>query len=292
MAIVLQRLLSLVCRYLNHKNNELMNDMRLYPLTMNDLDGIAALQPERWGDVVTFFRYHIQAPFCFPMKLSVDGIIVGAGSYVRYGTTVWLALVMVHPGYRNRGIGAMVTRGLLEAVARLGYETVLLDATDLGYPVYKKLGFEVVSEYIHMEGMPVGELVSLPALIPFEQRYAAKSLQLDQQATGEQRTGLLQDALSGSLLYRNKDQQPEGIYMPGFGRKAIIAATPEAGTALLAQRMLTESTFMFPDANLIALDQLNANGYTITQTSRRMILGKAIHWKPENIYNTTGGAFG
>ncbi len=46
------------------------------------------------------------------------------------------------PEARGRGIGAAVTRVPLLEARRQGYYLSILQASDLGYPVYRRLGFQ------------------------------------------------------------------------------------------------------------------------------------------------------
>jgi len=53
----------------------------------------------------------------------------------------YLFSIYVEPSARQRGIGSAVTEALVELVRRAGYPRVDLFATDVGRPLYERLGF-------------------------------------------------------------------------------------------------------------------------------------------------------
>lgn len=62
-------------------------------------------------------------------------LFVGAGVAGIYNVTCL-------PEARGRGIGTAVTRAALLEARRQGYDLSILQASDLGYPVYRRLGFQ------------------------------------------------------------------------------------------------------------------------------------------------------
>lgn len=121
-------------------------------LQQQDLEQVGYLTPEGWDDLEVHFAYNLQAAFCVPVKAVIDEQLAGLGNIIYNADTAWLAQIVVHPGFRNRGIGKAITGALLDLIDRQRYATVLLDATDLGFPVYHSYGFEVVSHHMHFMG--------------------------------------------------------------------------------------------------------------------------------------------
>jgi GNAT superfamily N-acetyltransferase len=71
-----------------------------------------------------------------------DGRPCGSGSTTVYGNrTAWIGMILVHPAFRNRGIGTAIMNKCIEHLQSKAVESIKLDATDLGRPVYLKLGF-------------------------------------------------------------------------------------------------------------------------------------------------------
>src|SRR5262249_50664110 len=126
--------------------------MQLSPLTLNDLGGVAALQPADWGDIVAPAREYILSPFCYPVKIVEHGTMIGMGTTIVHANSAWLAHIIVHPDHRSKGIGTIITQALIGSLKNTSCETILLIATELGAFVYSKLGFEKVNDYIFMTG--------------------------------------------------------------------------------------------------------------------------------------------
>jgi GNAT superfamily N-acetyltransferase len=59
-----------------------------------------------------------------------------------FGPYAHIFFVSTEPGWQRRGIGRAMTVAALQAAGAAGAKTALLNATDAGAPVYKRLGFE------------------------------------------------------------------------------------------------------------------------------------------------------
>ncbi|MGH3157714.1 MAG: GNAT family N-acetyltransferase, partial [Streptosporangiaceae bacterium] len=67
--------------------------------------------------------------------------VTGVSCAVSFGRTGWIGNVAVDPDARGRGLGTAVSAAALDALRAAGAATVLLTATDLGRPIYERLGF-------------------------------------------------------------------------------------------------------------------------------------------------------
>src|ERR1044072_2141876 len=74
-----------------------------------------------------------------------DGRLVGTTTTTIYGELAWIGMVLVEPQQRRQGIAAKLMNAAVEYLEGK-VETIKLDATALGQPVYEKFGFEVESE--------------------------------------------------------------------------------------------------------------------------------------------------
>lgn len=103
------------------------------------LDGAYGPNPER---VNRIRRY--RAIGADTWLLAVDGgEAVGMAGAVDYGAFAYVGMVGVLPAAQRRGIGERMMRVLMEVLERRRCPTLLLDASEVGEPLYRKLGFEV-----------------------------------------------------------------------------------------------------------------------------------------------------
>ena len=257
----------------------------------DDLERVGAMTPEGWSNLAPHFVYNIHSSFCAPFKAIVDDQLAGLGNIIYNEDTAWLAQIVVHPEFRNRGIGKAITAALLDHIDRSRYPTVMLDATDMGHAVYHHFGFETISHHVHFAGTLLDPLPLPGTVVPCTPSHYRQVLQLDLETTGENRSNTLLEHIDKALIYQKGDEVT-GAYFPDFGRGAIIASNAEAGTQLMRLRLQELDHAMLPEENKAAITFLEQHGFTLSRTSRRMRLGNARAWKPSFIYNTISGALG
>src|SRR5579859_4235700 len=88
------------------------------------------------------FRSVIEREFAiqpeFYWVAEVSGEMAGTIAAVHYGEIAYIGMMAVDPDFQGRGIG----RTLLETASQsVPCETLLLDATDAGEPMYRRYGF-------------------------------------------------------------------------------------------------------------------------------------------------------
>ena len=181
---------------------------------------------------------------------------------------------------------------MIENIDRTRYKSIYLDATEYGFPVYKKLGFEVEAEYIHLRrNQEISRFPLSECIVPFDKTYCEQLFNLDELVSGEKRSGVLNDFLANSSLYV-LDSQVQGFYIPDWGEGPVIAANPTAGTELLKLRMQQFDTAVLPAANQEAIRFLEKNQYKVYKTSKRMFLGQKIAWQGSLVFNWISGQLG
>src|SRR3954467_8790642 len=89
---------------------------------------------------------------CFAAE--VDGLVVGTATTITYGKSFgWIGMVLVDPDYRRGGVGTALLLRAIEFLKSRGVESIKLDATPMGRPVYLPLGFRDEYELARYEGI-------------------------------------------------------------------------------------------------------------------------------------------
>jgi GNAT superfamily N-acetyltransferase len=261
------------------------------PLTSEDVEHVSELQPEGWGNILTSIRFYCTASFCYPLKASINDKIVGIGTAIFHGSTAWLAHIIVHKDYRNAGIGSAITDSLIGLVRKTSCETILLIATPLGEPVYKKLGFAAETHYIFFDDGSLPQPSGKVNIVPFKDQFRDALMEFDHRATGEYRQELFIPYLAGSKMFL-EGEDLRGFYIPTLGEGLIICSDPLGGVELMKHRGQLNKMFCIPVDNKNGIHFLQRNGYRKLREASRMILGKKILWDASQIYNRIGGNLG
>ncbi len=79
---------------------------------------------------------------------STDGTPVGVAAGVLDGETGGIYYVATPPEFRGRGVGAATTAWVTNELFARGARTVTLQASEAGFGVYHRLGFETYDHYL------------------------------------------------------------------------------------------------------------------------------------------------
>ncbi len=257
-----------------------------------DLEAVPGLQPEGWPDIFPSIQYYCTSDFCFPLKATMNGTIAGIGTAIILGNTAWLAHIIVSTEFRNTGIGTALTKALVELVQHTPCKTILLIATALGEPVYKKLGFEVQTQYLFFdEGALPKPNPDLKEIKAFEKQNEKDLLQLDALVSGENRKKLLEQHYKNCLVVFEEGSL-KGFYMPTLGEGLVIADTSTAGFELMKLRTSVVKKICIPVDNAHGVDLLTNHGFKEVRKASRMVLGEKLEWNGSKIYSRIGGNLG
>jgi GNAT superfamily N-acetyltransferase len=266
--------------------------VNIRPLKYSDLALAARLQPEGWPDIMPYLAFYTQNTFCHPLKATDGDLIVGTGTAIIHADTAWLGHIIVHADSRNKGIGQLVTRALIDQAHAMGITTIYLIATDMGEPVYQKAGFETEAEYLFFKDIEPDPIWAIAKNIaPITDDIKKQVTELDRHVSGEDRLLNIEQYLDNGYVYI-QGGSVTGFYLPAWGEGHIIAGTSEAGQELMKLRFQAKNNASFPADNTVAAGFLQQHGYQPFKTAKRMRLGPARTWQAGNIYNRIGGNLG
>jgi len=77
-----------------------------------------------------------------------DGEPVSTGLGIRTGRTIGIYNIATLEAARRRGYGAAMTMRIVDDGAADGCDVAILQASDMGRPIYERLGFRTVVEYV------------------------------------------------------------------------------------------------------------------------------------------------
>ena len=117
-------------------------DIRL--LTGGDVDAALALSAScGWNQRAEEWHMMLQIAPSGTFTASTPDGIVGTAIGIDYGNFGWIAMMLVNPAWRGRGLGARLLEAAMGAVPP--ELPVRLDATPLGRPLYERYGFVLES---------------------------------------------------------------------------------------------------------------------------------------------------
>jgi GNAT superfamily N-acetyltransferase len=216
-----------------------------------------------------------------------DGVTIGAGAALSLGATGWIGGVCVVPEARRRGLGGALTAAGVAWLRDRGVGTVLLYATELGRPIYERLGFVAdgaadlwsgrAPEPVYLSGLRAGGETDLDA-----------ALALDRAATGEDRGVIARRLWSTRAFVFAGEAGLRGAAIGGrFGGGTVVAADDEAGRALLVTSLAAqvgEVRAAVPSTNAAAAETLSATGFRPELTTPRMRLGPPVAARPQRLF--------
>ena len=274
---------------------------RVRPMTPADVEPTAvAFEREAWGDRrlnLAFVTSHAET---HPFVAEVDGEVVGSGVASVNGRVGWIGTIWVRPDWRRRGLGLELTRTTIATAEAAGCRTLVLVATDIGRPMYERLGFEVQTWYRILEAPGLDGDDPDPRLRPYRDGDLAAIAALDAAATGEDRAHLLATFASpDTTRVLDLDDGTLGgfVVRAPWGGGATIAPRIVDAEAILRGRRLATGTDRRVRAGLLAdnaagLDRLSATGWTEAWRAPRMVRGDPVGWRPEAIWGQFNHALG
>src|SRR6185436_2799260 len=130
-----------------------MTDPIIRQLTFEDLDDAFRLSTVAgWNQRIDDWRMMLRLAPAGAFAALSDAraaSIIGTAIGIDYGGFAWIAMMLVDPAYRGRGVGRRLLEAAMDAVP--SHLPIRLDATPLGRPLYQQYGFQdeaALSRYV------------------------------------------------------------------------------------------------------------------------------------------------
>lgn len=123
-----------------HRPGHLADRVEAYAAAM----GIGSLDPARLVRVEEARRYPGNGLVRFDAR--IDGVVRGTAELLLTGSVGGVYLVATEEGFRGLGIASVLTAAAVEHALQAGAGAITLQASAQGVPVYRRLGFETVTE--------------------------------------------------------------------------------------------------------------------------------------------------
>jgi GNAT superfamily N-acetyltransferase len=118
-----------------------MNDYVIRLLTSADLEDAMRLSSTAgWNQRLEDWRMLLELAPAATFAAFSQERVVGTAIGIDYGRFSWIAMMLVDPAWRGRGIGRRLLETAMDAVP--ADRPIRLDATPMGRPLYQSCGFE------------------------------------------------------------------------------------------------------------------------------------------------------
>jgi GNAT superfamily N-acetyltransferase len=262
-----------------------LSGVKIRAMRPDDLEAaIAAVRDGGWGDRRPALQFYVQHAACHPLVAELDGTIVGTAVATRSGRVGWLGLVFVAPALRGRGLGATLTHRSLALPERLDCRSVLLAASELGQPIYDRLGFVVEGGYAVFHGPKAPAPPDDRRLRPLAASDLDQVVALDRAAADEDRSEIIRALADGWVLAQASSIDGFALRTP-WGSGPVVVADPRDGPLLLdmlrSQSLASRTTITVPTANTAVVDYLQTLGFEEERRLPRMRLGAPVDWQTQ-----------
>jgi ribosomal protein S18 acetylase RimI-like enzyme len=258
-----------------------------------------------WGERQDWFEFAVRAGHCDALVATAGDEVIGTGVGTRHGRVGWVGTIYVSTEHRRQGIGQALSAAVCERLEAAGCRSLVLVATELGRPVYERLGFAEAAWYrvLEQDGLdpasagPVGPLVR-----PFARDDLPAAAGLDRAATGEDRRATLEAAVGVpggfvAVAPGAPDEVRGFVLRPPWHGAATIAPDIDDALRLIRARRLAAGRgrrvrIGVVEPNDAGVARLADEGWTEIRRSLRMHRGELLAWRPDAIWGQFNFALG
>lgn len=226
--------------------------------------------------------------------------VVGA---INYGPFTYLGMMTVRKELQRKGIGQALLQHMLNWTESQGIPYLRLDASDAGYPLYLRFGFEVLDQALLFTREDYSPSSNFPLPVrPLQSQDIQELANFDTPIFGADRTGLFRELLAdfpnrGFAVY-DEARRMTGYLFAQTQRLGPWAACSAGDAQALLQAALTLTyqgapLAIAPQANTAASDLLERYSFRHVATNRHMQRGlSTIPGRRWAIYGQTSFAVG
>jgi GNAT superfamily N-acetyltransferase len=206
---------------------------------------------EGWNQTEKDWKLFIENPENICIAAECDNKVIGTTTAINYSNHVaWIGMVLVDQEYRGQGVSKVLLTNIFKKLEH--FESVKLDATPQGQPVYKKFDFK--DEYFivrmantSMKNLAQGDDNRLPE--PVQLKHIQEIIALDEYIFGANRTQLIKFLVKeypGKAWLLKQNNRITGFALGRDGNKyhhigPVIASTP-IDAKILITKALNELT--------------------------------------------------
>lgn len=266
-------------------------------LVASDIPAAVGLSEEAgWNQTSEDWRMLIDLAPQGCLAIESDGKLAATTTLLCYSRHLaWIGMVLTSKSHRGRGFARCLLTQVLRQADQMQIETVKLDATDQGRPLYEKMGFRF-EQAVERWSRPASNN-SLGTMLPVDAPAAKNWLMADRRSFGADRSELLE-----RLARRSQAYFIEGSYLltrPGRQTSYLgpsVCDAPEAARALMARALQAEASqgwsWDLLPTNVAAAAIARDLAFTPTRRLQRMVRGKELRAKEEMIYAIAGFELG
>ena len=113
-------------------------------LRIDDVPAAFQLSAEAgWNQTEEDWRTLLKLAPATCLAIEIDGELAATTTLLCYRQRLaWLGMVLTKKKFQRRGLAKTLLRQTLERADQMGIETIRLDATDQGQPLYEQVGFQ------------------------------------------------------------------------------------------------------------------------------------------------------
>jgi ribosomal protein S18 acetylase RimI-like enzyme len=268
---------------------------KLRILTAKDVSSALELSGQAgWNQTADDWRMLIALAPQSCLGVEVDGELAATTTLLGYGSQLaWIGMVLTKIKFRGQGLARRLLTEALEMADRMKIESVKLDATDQGKPLYEKSGFRSEQSVQRWSRDGIGSVIS-----PSTESNSLPERwhDADYEAFGADRSALI------AKLSQRKSAwcHSKSFLLARSGSKTAYVGPCVSDDAQVASSLI-ESCIQSTKAAL-SWDLLSQNqdavtiakefGFTPRRYLTRMVRGKDLRGREKSIYALAGFEFG